>query len=182
MPVRRLEVLHSKVVYAVGMATQARDHVQHPGGLWYHAVGMLNAYYALREELTKRTKNTNDQHLRAAIDAWLQAKQADADAFFGNARNIATHQGDIQVEYFTEWEVDTWNDTSRPVRSAKVSVKGGLIDAMPGDEFLSLCTRAMTFLRDGIEEIDRDYKSRGGTEHGLSEHEDLSALFDGMKL
>ena len=79
--------IHSKAVYAVGMATQAQNHVQHPGGLWYHAVGMLNAYYALREELSKRTKNTTDQHLRAAVDAWLNTNQVAADSFFGKARS-----------------------------------------------------------------------------------------------
>lgn len=179
----KLSAIYEKAEYAVGMAKQAQDHVKHPGGLWYHAVGMLNAYYALREELSKRTKNTNDQNLRAAINAWLQNNQAAADAFFGNARNVATHQGDIDVEYFTEWEDDPLNDTSHPIRGAKVSIKGNVIKAMPGDEFLARCTTAMTFMRDGIIDIDRDYKSRGGAEHGLPEPEDLSELlFGDLKL
>ncbi|RWH83969.1 MAG: hypothetical protein EOQ87_31615 [Mesorhizobium sp.] len=176
-----VEVL-AKAEYAVEMADQAKDSIHHPGGLWYHAIGMFNAYYAITQELLNRTKNGNDAELRAAVDAWWNANRATANAFFHHERNVATHSGEIDVEYFTEWELDDWHDTDRPVRSAQVSVKGSRIQEMPATEFLELSRKALTFVRDGILAIDADYKARGGKTHALPAPEDIRAALDEVTL
>ena len=41
------------------------------------------------------------------------------------------------------------------------------IKRMEGSDFIELCLRAMTFMREGIVEIDVDYRARGGGLHAL---------------
>lgn len=176
-----VEVL-AKAEYAVGMTEQAKDSVHHPGGLWYHAIGMFNAFYSINEELKIRLKNGGDKDLKEAVEDWWKANDATVKGFFGNARNVATHQGEIVCEYFTWWEVDDWNDTRNPFRSAMVTVKDSSIKDMPAVEFLDLCNRALTFMRNGILAIDADYKARGGTKHALPEPEDLSEMLKDIEL
>lgn len=176
-----VEVL-SKAEYAVEMAEQAKDSIHHPGGLWYHAIGMFNAYYAITQELLNRTKNGKDAELRAAVDEWWNANRDAANAFFYSERNVATHSGEVDVEYFTEWELDDWNDTRHPIRSAHVSVKGSKIQKMPAAEFLELSRQALTFMRDGILAINEDYKKRGGKTHALPEPEDITEMLKDFTL
>lgn len=179
----KLVEVFAKAEYAREMIVQARDSIHHPGGLWYHAIGLFNAYYAIIEELLNRTKNGNDVALTQAVDAWWTANKAKANSFFQRERNIATHQGEIEVDYFTEWEIDHLNDTSDPVRSAKVSIKGSnAIVGLSGLEFLDLCRPAIQFLYDGILAIDADYKARGGTTNALPKPEDLSDIFKDFEL
>lgn len=179
----KLVEVFAKAEYARDMVTQAQDSIHHPGGLWYHAIGLFNAYYAIIEELLNRTKNGNDVALTQAVDAWWVANKPKANSFFQRERNIATHQGEIEVEYFTEWEPDHVNDTSHPIRSAKVSIKGSTsVQDLSGLEFLNLCRPAMEFLYDGILAIDVDYKARGGTLNALPEPDDLSDIFKDFEL
>ena len=111
------------------------------------------------------------------IERFAQSRQSRAVEFF------ESHQGEIEVEYINQWEIDHWNDTERPFRSARVSIKGSQsIQDMPAAEFLALCKPAMEFIRDGIIAIDKDYKSRGGQKHALPEPEDLSLMFKDFKL
>ena len=181
-PSKLVEVF-AKAEYARDMVIQAQDSIHHPGGLWYHAVGLFNAYYAIIEELLNRTKNGNDVALTQAVDTWWTANRVTAGSFFQRERNTVTHKGEIEVEYFTEWEIDHANDTSRPVRSAKVSIKGSKsIKGISGLEFLDLCRPAMQFLYDGIVAIDADYKARGGTTNALPKPEDLSDIFKDFEL
>lgn len=173
--VNKLAEIYAKAEYAVGAVSSARKEANHPGSLWYHAIGLFNAFYAINEELQKRTKNSGDLRLAAAINAWWDANGSTVKAFFGSARNTATHQGEIITESFLEWEWDIPGDTKHPVTRASVTVKNSSIDRMPGLEFLDLCERALTFMQDGILSIDADYKLRGGTDHALSEerHHDI---------
>lgn len=161
-----VEVL-AKAEYAVEMAEQAKGSVHHPGGLWYHAIGMFNAFYSINEELKIRLKNGDDMELKASVEDWWKENEKTVRAFFGDARNVATHRGEIDCQYYTKWEADHWNDTEHPFRSAMVSVKRSKIQNMPALEFLELCFKALVFMRDGILEINRDYKKRGGTKHAL---------------
>jgi hypothetical protein len=179
----RLVSVYAKADFAVGMANQARDHVRHPGGLWYHAVGMMNAFFAITEELKTRTMNVPDQQLKEAVQVWRDANRSKVASFFGPARNTATHQGDIHVEPFTDWEEDAANDTSHPIKRTRVSVNGSAIKDMPEDEFLDRCKQALTFLRDGVHAIDKDYKARGGTMHALPEPAKLTpGIFKDIEL
>jgi hypothetical protein len=180
--VNKLVEVLAKAEYAVGMTEQARDSVHHPGGLWYHAIGMFNAFYSINEELKIRLKNGGDTDLKNAVEDWWKANEATVKGFFGNARNVATHQGEIVCEYFTWWEADDWNDTRHPFRSAMVTVKDSSIENMPAVDFLDLCSKALTFMRDGILTINADYKSRGGTKHALPEPDDLSQMLKGISL
>lgn len=181
-PSKLVEVF-AKAEYARDMVVQAQDSIHHPGGLWYHAIGLFNAYYAIVEELLNRTKNGNDVALTQAVDAWWTANRVKVGSFFQRERNVATHQGEIEVEYFTEWEIDHANDTSQPVRSARVSIKGSAsITDMSGVEFLALCKPAIEFLYAGIIAIDADYKTRGGGGNGLPEPEDLTDFFKDFEL
>lgn len=175
--INKLAEVLAKAEYAVGMTKQATDAVHHPGGLWYHAIGMFNAFYSINEELKIRLKNADDLELKVAVESWWATNDVSVKGFFGNARNVATHQGDIECEYFTWWEIDHWNDTEHPFRSAKVSVRGSTIQNMPAMDFLDLCSKALTFMRDGILAINDDYKKRGGTKNALPEPEDLTKMF-----
>jgi len=170
--INKLAEVFAKAEYAVGAVDAARREVHHPGPLWYHAIGLFNAFYAINEELKTRTQNGNDGNLTAAVIAWRKANAAAIEAFFGNARNIATHQGAIAVEPILEWELDIANDTQHPVAKAIVTVKGSTISEMPAADFLDVCARALTFMRDGILAIDKDYKSRGGKDHALPDRRD----------
>ncbi|MET2829797.1 hypothetical protein [Mesorhizobium shangrilense] len=181
--VNKLVEIFAKANYAVEMVEQAQDSAHHPGGLWYHAIAMFNGYYAIIEELLNRTKNGSDSDLSAAVDSWWDANRQKANSYFQRERNVVTHQGEIEVEYINQWEIDHWNDTERPFRSARVSIKSSLsIQDMPATEFLALCKPAMEFIRGGIIAIDKDYKSRGGQKHALPEPGDLSLMFNELKL
>ncbi|WP_155773330.1 hypothetical protein [Rhizobium leguminosarum] len=170
MTVNKLVEIYAKANYAVSAVGAARREAHHPGPLWYHAIGLFNAFYAINEELRKRTKNGNDVHLTAAVDAWWQSNRDVVSAFFGDARNTATHQGEIVTEAFVEWELDVANDTEHPIAKASVTVKNSTIKKMPGVEFLDLCERALTFMRDGVLAINADYKARGGIDHALPDN------------
>lgn len=165
--INKLLEIYSKAEYALAATNRARKEISHPGSLWYHAIGMFNAFYAINEELKIRTKNGNDKALTAAVDAWLQTNADTIKAFFGNARNVATHQGEITVEPCVEWEWDIANDTEHPIARATFTVKGSSINRMPAIGFIDQCEDAITFMREGILSIDREYKSQGGVEHAL---------------
>jgi|SRR5215217_3501256 len=165
--VNKLAEIHAKAEYAVNAVIAARKQVNHPGPLWYHAIGLFNAFYAINEELGKRTQNGPDTNLVDAVKAWRSANTSAIGNFFGAARNTATHQGEIITEPYVEWEWDIPNDTEHPLSKAHVTVKSSKITEMPGDEFLDLCEAALTFMRDGIVTIDQDYKARGGGDHEL---------------
>ena len=128
-----------KASYALGSAKEARRFVNSPGGLWYHAIGFFNAIYSLNDEMVKRTKNSGDANLSAAIDAWRAANNEKIDSTFGRARQIATHRGGIQTEAFQHWEIDHANDTERPYMRAYVTVDDTDIRQMEGGEFIELC-------------------------------------------
>lgn len=178
----KLVELLDKADYAVGMSARIRDQIDHPQGLWYHAIGMFNAFYAINEEMKTRTQNGSDVHLTAAVRQWRTENEEQIKSFFGSARNTATHQGEITVQSYTEWETDDVNDTSHPVKKANVTVKGSKVDRMSGDDFVNLCEGALKFMRDGIIAINEDYKARGGTEHALPKPEDLSEIFKDFRL
>lgn len=180
--VNKLVEVLAKAEYAVGMSNQAKNSVHHPGGLWYHAIGMFNAFYSINEEIKIRLKNGGDLELKGAVEDWWKANEVTVKGFFGSARSVATHQGAIQCEYFTWWEIDHWNNTEHPFRSAKVTVDNSSIQEMPAVDFLALCSKALTFMRDGIISINADYKARGGTKHALPEPEDINAMFKGFEL
>lgn len=162
-----LHELFLKAEYALGSAEAARGLVNSPGGLWYHAIGLFNAFYSLNEEMVKRTKNSGDTNLSAAIDAWRAENKEKIDSIFGSARQIATHRGGIQTEAFQHWEIDLANDTEHPYMRAHVTVDDTDIQQMEGGEFIDLCLQAMTFMRDGVLEIDAGYHACGGGQHGL---------------
>jgi len=162
-----LHELFLKVGYCLSSVETARDLIDSPGGLWYHAIGLLNAFYSLNEEMLKRTKNSTDTNLNAAIDAWRANNKEMIQSFFGRAREIATHRGSISTEAFQHWEIDRANDTERPYMRSFVTVDETDINQMEGREFIELCLQAMTFMREGIVEIDADYRARGGGQHAL---------------
>lgn len=165
-----LNLLHElflKANYALGSADAARRFVNSPGALWYHAIGLFNAFYSLNEEMVKRTKNASDVDLSATIDAWRTANKEKIDIFFGKARQVATHRGGIQTEAFQHWEIDHANDTQHPYMRAHVTVDETDIKQMEGIEFIELCVQAMTFMRVGVVSIDADYRARGGERHAL---------------
>lgn len=162
-----LQELFLKSGYCLCSAESARGLINSPGGLWYHAIGLFNAFYSLNEEMVKRTKNSADADLNAAIDAWRKNNKEKIDSFFGNARQIATHRGGIYTEAFQHWEIDHANDTEHPYMRSWVTVDNTDIKQMEGCEFIELCLRAMTFMREGILEIDADYRARGGRQHAL---------------
>lgn len=165
--VNKLSEIHAKAEYAVNAVVAARKQVNHPGPLWYHAIGLFNAFYAINDELAKRTQNGPDKNLFDAVKAWRDANTVAINDFFGAARNTATHQGEIVTEPYVEWEWDIPNDTEHPLSKAYVTVKNSKITAIPGGDFLNLCERALTFMRDGIISIDQDYKAKGGGAHEL---------------
>lgn len=162
-----LHELFLKAGYCLGSAESARGFINSPGGLWYHAIGLFNAFYSLNEEMMKRTKNSADANLTAAIDAWRANNKEKIDSFFGRARQIATHRGGIYTEAFQHWEIDHANDTEHPYIRSYVTVDDTDINQMEGSEFIELCLRAMTFMREGIVKIDADYRARGGGQHAL---------------
>lgn len=163
----RLLSIKIKTEYAISAVSAARDQANIKGAVWYHAIGLFNAFYALNKELKIHTQNSDDVHLTAAVKAWRNANKSSIEAFFGTARNTATHQGMISTEAYLEWHEDFLNDTEFPVRKANVTVDNSKINKMPAEEFLDLCQSALIFLRDGIAAIDEDYKSRGGGVHEL---------------
>lgn len=163
----KLNQLHIKAEFAVGAVNAARKQVNHPGPLWYHAIGLFNAFYAINEELKNRTKNAGDDDLRLSVEHWWEENKATVDGFFGSARNTATHQGDIYVEPVLEWEWDIPNDTQHPIAKASVTVGSSKIQGMPGANFLDLCQEALTFMLNGVLTIDADYRSRGGTKNAI---------------
>lgn len=163
----KLQSVLIKANFALGMVKMYRDDVRHPGALWYHSIAMFNAFYALKEELNTTCKNGNDRILWKAVDDWQSQNKGALGSFFGNARYTATHQGAIQVESDIVWELNTWNDTEHPVMRSVVSVDRSTITKMTGEEFLLLCSDAITFIRDGIRAINADYVSKGGVAHAL---------------
>ncbi|SMC47597.1 hypothetical protein SAMN06295998_101568 [Primorskyibacter flagellatus] len=156
-----------KVGYCLGSAESALGFINSPGGLWYHAIGLFNAFYSLNEEMVRRTQNSADANLNAAIVAWRANNKEKIDSFFGKARQIATHRGGIYTEEFQHWEIDHANDTEHPYMRSYVTVDDTDIKRMEGSDFIELCLRAMTFMREGIVEIDVDYRARGGGQHAL---------------
>lgn len=178
----KLVEVMAKVDYAASIAKYDRQAVNHPGGLWYHAIGLFNAFYAINEELRNRTQNDPDVALCESVKLWRKNNKLKIKSFFEKARNNTVHQGDIQVEYYTEWEDDYVNDTSHPIMKAHITIHGTNIKKMTGEEFLNLCQSAFEFMRNGIREIDSDYKMRGGTVHALPELEDLSQAFANFQL
>ncbi|MEP1586325.1 MULTISPECIES: hypothetical protein [Rhodobacterales] len=162
-----LHELFLKASYGLRSAETARGLFNSPGGLWYHAIGLFNAFYSLNEEMLKRTKNSGDAKLTAAIDAWRANNSDKINSFFGRARQIATHRGGIHTDAFQHWETDHANDTEHPYMRAYVTVDDTDIKQMEGSEFIELCLRAMTFMREGIVEIDADYRARGGEQHAI---------------
>ncbi|MDP9573890.1 UNVERIFIED_ORG: hypothetical protein J2W66_004393 [Agrobacterium larrymoorei] len=173
----KLSEIHAKADYAVNAVLAARKQVNHPGPLWYHAIGLFNAFYAINEELAKRTQNVPDTKLAGAVKDWRAANRAAISSFFGTARNTATHHGEIVTEPYVEWEWDISNDTEHPRSKAHVTVKNSKINEMPGDDFLDLCKEALTFMRDGIVAINQDYKSRGGGVYELPTKSRFDDLF-----
>ena len=162
-----LQELFLKPGYCLGSAESARGFINSPGGLWYHAIGLFNAFYSLNEEMVKRTQNSTDTNLNAAIVVWRANNKEKIDSFFGKARQIATHRGGIYTEEFQHWEIDHANDTEHPYMLSYVTVVDTDIKRMEGSDFIDLCLRAMTFMREGILEIDADYRARGGGQHAL---------------
>lgn len=178
----KLVEVMAKVDYAASVAKYNKQDVNHPGGLWYHAIGLFNAYYAINEELKNRTQNDPDTALSDSVRLWRSNNGPKIGSFFKNARNNTVHQGDVQVEYFTEWEDDYINDTSYPIIKAHITIQGTNINQMKGEEFLNLCEMALDFMRNGILEIDADYKKRGGTVHALPNPGNLSQAFANFQL
>jgi len=133
--VNKLSEISTKAEFAVSMAKTARKDVAHPGPLWYHAIGLLNAFYAINEELKNRTKNGGDDILRTTIEAWWKENDPEVKSFFGSARNKATHQGEVTVEPELEWEDDTINETEHPVPIARITIKGTEIKLSVGRVF-----------------------------------------------
>jgi len=178
---RLIQSVKDKLDFAFTALSQAEDYIHHPAGLWYHSIAIMNAYYALREELTNRTSNSHDTALDAVVKKWLANNKQALDAAFGTARNKATHQGTVVVKgtFFNEY--DSIADATGPRQTAKITVDGtGVID-MKAHDFLGVAKRAFVLLEDGIMEINRLYKENGGSSHSLHE-QPMSSSFKNMKL
>ncbi|NBJ10735.1 hypothetical protein [Microvirga arsenatis] len=177
-----LQSVADRVEYALLMIKNSEDACRFEGGLWYHAIAVLNGFYAIREELKNSTANTPDRALSDAVKAWRNLNGSKLNSFFGRARDTATHQGAITTCNHTEWEVDIWHDTSFPEKYARITVKDSTIVNMRGDEFLALAHEAFSFLKAGIVEIEADYKAQGGANELLDKPEDLSSIFGDEEL
>lgn len=162
-----LHELYLKSDYALNSAEAARHAVNHPAGLWYHAIGLLNALYSIKEEMINRTKNAGDTILSEAIHAWYSTNREKLDAFYINARNGASHQGDIKIESDLFWETDHVNDTAFPFSRVNITINKANITQWQSGAFIDHCVQALSFMRDGIIAIDADYRERGGKQHAL---------------
>ena len=154
--------VHGKIEYALSMIAVARSAATSRDGLWYHAQGMTNAFYAILEELNNTVKNRADATLRDILTTWHADNRATLDSFFGKARQLVTHQGEVEVEAGLDWIVDHMRDTENPVQYATITIKGTEIKDMRGDAFLDLCQEAFEFLRKGLVEIEGEYLGKGG--------------------
>lgn len=154
--------VHGKIEFALSMIDVARATATSRDGLWYHAQGMTNAFYAILEELNNTVKNKADATLREILARWFDANRTTLDGFFGKARQLVTHQGEVEVESGLDWIVDHMRDTENPVQYATITVKGTKIEEMRGDAFLDLCQKAFEFLRRGLVEIEGEYLNKGG--------------------
>lgn len=157
-----LTSVHGKVQFALSMIGSARESAITPEGLWYHAVGMLNAFYAVREELFKTVPNGCDKGLKGIIETWRKENREKLDGFFGRARDIATHQGAVKVSRGVDWILLDYLDTVEPKQFSRITIKGTPITSMRGDAFLDVCEDAFRFLNHGLSAINTEYLATGG--------------------
>ena len=176
----RLQGVTDKVDFALTMCVRAKGDCNTRGGLWYHAIGLMNAFYAINEELIKVLANNKDAVLSPVVRDWYVANKDEMSAKLGHARNLSTHRAKLDTTDHLEWQVDTWHDTEHPVIVAKVTVKATDIQALTGPEFLAKVQDAFDFLKLGIDDMEREYRARGGTEklrHTEGPQADFSQLF-----
>ncbi|WP_404327002.1 hypothetical protein HA399_17430 (plasmid) [Cobetia sp. UIB-001] len=154
MPLSKIKM---KVNYSLRLVERSIQEHRFESMVWYNTQGYLNAFYAIREELFKVIKDDKKNiRLTNAIKLW-QEKGDNLDRFFGNARNLVTHRGQIEVHSYQRWTIDHINDTEHPTMEYSISIRG--IDEftdMPYDHFLHLCIAAFSHLNivaQSIEEI-----------------------------
>lgn len=142
----------------------SQQHIRE-ASLWYHSIGLMNAYYAICEELKKNVANNKDPILSPIVKKWSTEKQEEINSFFGNGRNIATHRGNIKTQSYTTWVVDHHHDTEFPVQVSRVTVSNSEeINNITSDDFLAIAKRAFTYLQNSLLDIEREYLCQGGEE------------------
>ena len=77
-----LQGVADKVDYALMMIKVSENACRFEGGLWYHSIAILNAFYAIREELVKRVANGSDRILSDAVKAWRDRNSDKLNSFF----------------------------------------------------------------------------------------------------
>ncbi|MGG7567297.1 hypothetical protein ACQ5SO_14195 [Rhodovulum sp. DZ06] len=159
MPIKALRDISEKAEFALQVAQGLESTQLSRAALWRHAMGLLNAFYALNEELKNRTQNTGDDTLKRIIQAWRSANSSRLGQFFGTARNTLLHQGAVQLTAATEWEEDVWHDTERPISRSFISIQSSAISDMPAEDFMATCRDALEFMQAGIAEIHETYRA-----------------------
>jgi hypothetical protein len=177
-----LQSVAEKIEYGLLMTERAKDSCNFSGGLYYHAIGMMNVFYAIVGELKDNIGNNKDPILSPVVRSWVTANMTALNNFFGKARNIATHQGEIETSNHQDWINDVHNDTEYPERYAVVTVKASPIQDMRGEDFLSIARNAFQFLREGLGQIEQAYEKLGGTERLRRTPEDLTRTFANIQL
>jgi hypothetical protein len=177
-----LQSVAEKIEYALLMTERAKDSCNFNGGLYYHALGMMNVFYAIVGELKDNIGNNKDPILSPAVRSWVTANKPALGTFFGKARNIATQQGEIETSNHQDWITDIQNDTEYPEGYATVTVKASPIQNMRGEDFLAVARNAFLFLRQGLLEIEEAYAKQGGTKQLREKPEDLTAAFASIHL
>lgn len=158
-----LQSVSDKIGYAIIMCERAKDHCDGQAGLWYHTLGMMNAFYAIVEEIKRLKSKKADALLGAVVRQWVDANTGKLDDLMTAARHTATHEGKVETTSETVWEVDVWNDTEFPTKDVRVTVPGHNIDRLTGEQFLAVARGAFDFLQHGVDQIERDFMAGGGT-------------------
>ena len=180
---QRTELLeiYNKTEFALSMAKNLKEEEAYYHSFWYHAIGILNAFYALREELTKKTKNVKDNILTNSINCWLDKNSNKLNSFFGNARNKATHHGKVSISWRQEREEDRTFDRGVLIDHYFITIHDSNIKNMPYEKFMDSGIQAFEHFKQGIIDIYTDYIDNNGTNQApivtLSDcDEDLSHL------
>lgn len=147
-----------KIDYSIKLIERSLQEHRFESMVWYNTQGYLNAFYAIREELFNVRKNDKkNPQLASSIDKWIEQGD-DLDRFFGKARNLVTHRGQIEVNSYQVWIEDYINDTEHPIIKYDISIGG--IDKfknMPYDSFLKLCIEAFSHLLSVVSSIEKIY-------------------------
>lgn len=130
--------------------------------MWVVAMGFSNAFYAIRETL-KNVEIQGDVTLREVYKAWWADGVKELfDSYFGEFRNLITHQGKFDLSHSVAWEIDHDQDTEFPRYSypyARVVCPKGHTTHYTFPEWIHFC---FDWWKRGLEELERRYVAAGG--------------------